>query len=357
MAEEHFNQRPNDEISLKELVLIVQSYIKAVLSKWIWVALVAIFLAGGLAVRAWMTEVNFIAELTFLVNEDDGQSLGGVGAVLGQFGLGGANSEYNLDKIVELAKSRKIVQTALLKEVEIEGEKDFLANFLIQELNLHEDWQDSKRAGFLFTNDSIPSFDWSGRSALKMLYSRVVTGGDEKPLMSLDYDDATTILSLKSNTTDEKLSLALTDALYSELSQFYIEQSIAKPRQTYENLLQKSDSIQVELASAERSLARNQDGSLGLVRAQDNLSRNRLERKVQLLTVMYGEVLKNTEAASFALKNATPFFQIIDTPMSPLPAIGAGWLRAGMLGFGLGIFLMTSFFVTQKFWRDLMASK
>ncbi|MEL6276275.1 MAG: Wzz/FepE/Etk N-terminal domain-containing protein, partial [Bacteroidota bacterium] len=131
MADQETNHTYNDEITLKELILKIQEYFWYLWGKKWWI--IAAGLIGGAIgfYRAWTTPLTYTAELTFMVNEDDGANAGGVGAILGQFGLGGgATSEYNLDKILALSRSRRIIREVLFDSVEINSEADLIANHI-----------------------------------------------------------------------------------------------------------------------------------------------------------------------------------------------------------------------------------
>jgi uncharacterized protein involved in exopolysaccharide biosynthesis len=119
----------DDEITLKELILKIQEYWQEILKNWKLIFLIIIPFVAFFLIKAFLTPATYSAQLTFMVNEDEGGGgFGGVSAILGQFGFGGGGqSSYNLDKILELSRSRKIIQMALFEKVNIDGKKGLLS--------------------------------------------------------------------------------------------------------------------------------------------------------------------------------------------------------------------------------------
>ena len=146
----------DDEITLKDLILSAKEYSRNVFRNWWVVGLIAIPVVGIFALQTYFEKATYSASIEFMVNEDDGSGgLGGITGLLGSFGLGKGTSKYNLEKILALAKSDKIVYPMLFDTITIDGSADLIANHLIRVYDLHEDWQyksDTKWHGFYFTS-------------------------------------------------------------------------------------------------------------------------------------------------------------------------------------------------------------
>jgi len=249
-----------DEITLKELILKVNEYFWYLWGKKWWIIVAGLIGGATGFYLAHMTPVTYTAELTYMVNEDEDGGIGGAGAILSQIGLGGgSSSEYNLDKIVALSKSRRIVQQALMDSIEIDGEEDLIANHLINVLHLHDSWVDSENPelwGFYFTNSQVGSFNRTANGALKQIFNIVVGGIDTEGLLSNSYKESTGIFRLTLTSESEHLSSVLAERIYSCLSDFYVRQSTKKQRETLSQLSNKVDSIKTVLQSAEYRLAK-----------------------------------------------------------------------------------------------------
>lgn len=347
-----------DEITLKELILKIQEYWAEIWRyKW-WVVLVSGLFAAGFLVKAWLTKPTYTATLTFMVNEDEGGSMGGVAAILGQFGFGGGvQGQYNLDKIVQLAKSRRIIQEVLFDSLIINGKSDYIANHVIDLYEYDKKWEnDTLLESFKFNREEIESFSRGEGKALQAIYGKLVGDMDKKTkgLATLDFNEESGILILSVSSLQEDLSIKTARKIYEELSKFYVDKTTEKQRQTFDNLTFKTDSIQKKLYATENQLAKFKDASQNLMLQQNNVEEQRLSRQLQVLTILYGEALKNRETADFLLKNATPFFQIIDEPVAPLRPIRRSKLIAIILGGFLGAFIVGLFLTGKIFYRTVM---
>jgi LPS O-antigen subunit length determinant protein (WzzB/FepE family) len=69
---------------------------------------------------------------------------------------------------------------------------------------------------------------------------------------------------------------------------------------------------------------------------------------------MYSETIRAMEESIFAVKNATPYVQIIDFPSKPISPRKDSVLKGLILGFIIGFFLATVYIVIAKLYRDVM---
>lgn len=346
-----------DEITLKELILKVQEYFWEVVRNWKWVVGITIPFVVFFVYKAVTTPVTYEAELTFMVNEDDGGGLGGVGAILGQFGLGGGGKgKNNLNKILELAKSRVIVQQVIFDSIDLVGKKDFLGNHLINLYAFHEEWSDDTTglADFLFTSANLVTRN--EKYALKTVYNKIIGGENVEGLFSNRYNEDTGIMRFNARTADEELSIKLCGVMYEYLSYFYITRTIEKQKQTFDVMLQKVDSVKSAMAAKEYQLANFLDQNRGLFTAKAKRRELELQRDVRILNEMYAVTLKNFEIADFSLKNKTPFIQLIDEPMAPLRTIKESKIKNLIIGIFLGFIFATIIIIGRKIYINTMSN-
>ena len=352
----------DDEITLKELILKVKEFWKELL-KFKFHILIISLLGGGLFfLQRYFVPRTYTAELTFMVNEDEGRV--GVGNVLGRLGLrgiGGSGSELNLDKILELSKSRRIIYPTLLDTVKDGSDLFLVANKIIDVYGFHEKWNKSNSSemhNFLFAERDLDLTSLSGQRAIKRIYTKVVGNAKQnnQPLLSCEYGPGTGILSIKVKSESELLSSHLSQSIYENLSEYYITKAIEPQAETVMALSKRTDSLRLALSQAEIQLANYDDSNQSLFTQRDRIRRARLQREVSILNIMYGEAVKNLETANFTLQNKTPFFQIIDPPVSPLDPSARGFLRSTIIGFLLGGFFACLFFVLRKIYLDTMSS-
>jgi uncharacterized protein involved in exopolysaccharide biosynthesis len=331
-------------MSIKEIFELIKKYYSLIWDKKLWIILCSLIVGLLLGVRAKLQPDIYNAKLSFMVNEDEG-GVNSIGTILGQFGFGGGNSGKNYEKIMDIARSNKLLKQVLMEKATLQGQNDYIGNYIIQLYEYHEYWEeDSLIRDFVYT-----STNGSSKAAIvatKKLVS--LLRGDPKdpdsnPLLSIEYDDESTILEIHGVTESPDLSIELAKVWYEKVLTFYVKNSTERQQKTLNELTIKSDSIYNLLVGSETGLARGSD-KMGLIKAIDNLPTAQQSRNMQMYSAMYAEVIKNKETTEFILKSQTPYFQAIDIPLMPLKKVNKrGWfmwsiigcIAGGIMGIGL----------------------
>lgn len=346
-----------DEISLRDLILKLRSFWDEILRHWKIPALCILVAVGFQLYKYYTFKPVYPASITFSVDEEEGGSPSGLTGILGQFGLGSVRpSRYNLDKILALSKSRRVIEHTLFARIEVDGQSDFLANHLIREYQLGGVVKTERADGFAFTHDSLPVFSRQENEMLVFLYNFII-GPPEDPKLALvtaDYNEDTNIMSLFVSTTNEGLSVALAQRLFESLSDYYVNKAIEKQLKTFNIVSAKRDSVLGVLKATEYQLASFKDSHRGLIMRTDQLTELRLQREITALSAMYAEVLKNTEVADFSLKNKMPFVQVVDAPISPIYPTQISLLRKLIIGILLGGVIGSAIVVGRLIYRNIM---
>lgn len=356
---------PKNDLSLKELILILKSYISEIFKSWKLLCL----LGFGSAILLFLLNMNiqpiYRADLSYMLNEDERGGLGGMAALLGQFGLQGG-SESNFDKILELSKTRRISQKALFKKAKLDGENDYLANHFIESLEDIEIWNKKGILGFLkgpdsldlesfrFTHDSISNFSLLENKALKALH--VIMVGKEKQgnYFKSSFSEITGIMEFSMESPEPSLSIEIVNSMFENLSDFYVEKAIEKQKYDFDIINEKYDSINTALSNTQYQLARVKDSSQGFFREQDLLMEKKLRQDEVRLQLMLGEAEKQKQFAELTLENETPYIQAIDKPILPLKPVNKSSFYYFLLGGLLGGILALSIIFCRKLYRDIM---
>ncbi len=358
-----------DEVSLKEIILKIKEYLFAIWNAKLLLSLFALFFAAIFILKNVTTKPTFPASLSFMINDEEQSSSIGVGSILGQFGLGSGGSEYNLDKVLELSKSRKITQNALFNNVIILDKKTYLANHLIEYFESKNEWGNRKwhkallgptdvlpLKGFRFSNDSISNFTTLENKALKSLHQKII--GNKavgvEGILETEYSETSGIMYMTTRAENPELSIHVTKELFSELSEYYVEKTIEKQNHTFKILKEKTDSISGTLASTQYQLASFKDAHQSIFSKKDNLKEQKLMMEIQKLSVMYGEAEKNLQIADLSLKNKTPYIQVIDDPLLPIPPNKQSIILDLIKGLMLGGFLGFIYIIGRKIIKDAL---
>ena len=213
-----------------------------------------------MAWKARSTPLTYVAPITFVLN--DSSSGGGVGSILGQFGIGGSGGTGTTpDKILALAKSQKIIHAVLLDSVQVDGRDDRVANHLIQVYNLPEEWE-LKPDQQSIQHGMIAQMNEKEKSLLKRLHQFLL--GDANNILRISSEKKTEIIKVSARTLNEDLSMALSTRLFDNLSVFYTKESTGSSRASVEKLRYKADSVAAALSAAEYQLATTLDTRLDI---------------------------------------------------------------------------------------------
>jgi hypothetical protein len=354
------NYLEEDEITLKELILKIKEFFQEVLKNWMLAVLITVPFVLYFFYQAYQTPITYTSELTFMMNDDEGGGLGALGGLAASFGFGGGGgTEFNLEKMLSLLKSRNIIQQGLFEKTEMEGKVDFFANHLIREYNFHKKWEESETLkGFTFKNDKVEEFSRPEYKALKSVYAKVIGSAKTPGILSSNINEDTGIMTLNIESTDEDLSIQLLNSLFKKLSAFYIDKTIEKQKQTYEITKNKADSLLGVMNYVQSRLLKIKDTQRNTILNQYRSEEFKLERDYQISLIAYGEAIKNKEIADFSLKSKTPFIQSIDLPIPPLEPNKTliTYIKQIIIGGILGVFLAIAFIIGRKIYRDTMES-
>lgn len=351
-------QYQEGEVSIKELVLRIKDYWIELLRKWWLVLLIASVFSVIFLYRSYKTSTVYQANISFMINDDDGG--GGLASIVGSFGfdIGGKSADFNQDRIVALASSEKIVHPVLKDSAIVGGKNDLIANHIIEYYELQKFWRDNGRIeelfDFKFSAPDVNPNDRVAQTALNQCYRYVVGGKELTHLTACSYDENTGIMFLKTSTVSEELSLAITNRLYDELSNFYILQQTEPQIKSLTTLKMKADSLQRLLEEKEMTLASLRDANRNVVLNKYQLREARLQREIPAYVQQYAQVLQNLESADFILRNKTPFFQVIDRPNYPLKKISVSRFSALFTGGITGAVLAILFIIGRKVFKDAM---
>lgn len=372
-------QNPNveqrkDEITLRDLILNLKRYFKNVVKNWLFIGICAL-LGLAIYIYSYVSHKNsYKASITFMVNEDEGSSLGGIASMLGSFGglLGGSGSEYNLDKILQISKSNRLAQKIVLSEAVVNNRRDYLGNHIIESLDTMQEWVEFSivdrlkgevgkkklKKNYRFSADSLNYQNQDETWVLKRLIKKLF-GDAEGGILGMvknEINELTGIMEINVSSFEEELSIEIANSLFEELSDFYIVKSTEKQRQTFSLMKTKHDSILQELRTTEYSLATFSDRNQGIFRKQDLVRQDRLKRDLLINGAALGEAKKNLEISDFALKNKTPFIQVIDRPFMPLSDSQPGLIFSVLLGLVFGALLGILITVLRLFFKDVMTA-
>ena len=349
----------NDEISLKELIQKIQEWIAYLKTQW--KLIIGIAALGGIIgfVYASFQKPSYLATTTFVLEEDKGGGgLGGAMGLASSFGFdlgGGGGGLFTSSNIIELMKSRLVVEKTLLNPVQVAGKEISLADYYIQINELKEGWgKKPKLANINFpVNADRTKFSLEQDS---ILYG-ISSGLTKNNLVIAQKDKKVSIISLTVKTETELFSKLLCEQLLKETSDFYIETKSKKSRLNVAILQRQADSIRAELNGAITGVATASDNVYNLNPAF-NVKRTPSTRRqvdVQANTAILTQLVAQLELSKVSLRKETPLVQLIDRPILPLEKEKLGRLKSLFLGGFLAGFLTVLYLVFGQLYKKMVA--
>jgi hypothetical protein len=348
------SEKNSDRLNIRELWHTIEEYIYYFLSKWKIISAVVLLAIVAGFFYAYRSKKVYIGRLTFALEEKSG-GLSSYAALASQFGIdlgGSSSSAFSGDNLLELMKSRMIIEKTLLTSVDIDGKPDLLVNRYIQFNKLEETWNNNEVLKDLKFNINVPrsKFSLEQDSALNVIQATIA----KQSITINRFDKRLNLVYIECRSRDELFAKLFTETLVANASSFYIETKTKKSRSNVAILEHKTDSIKKLLDNLLYSSAVFQDKNLNIVRATNKVSSMQKQIDIQLFTAVYIELSKNLELASFALMKEEPLVQVIDTPIFPLRFEKPGKFRS-MIVFGTvgGVMIMFILLIVKIFKKEL----
>ena len=342
----------NDEIQLKDILIKLSEYKTYLLKKkFTIIGFSFLFFLIGV-INAISTETKYNAELTFVVEaEKGGSSLGAMSGIATQFGFdidGAKSATFSQSNILELLKSRGVIENTLLQNIKVNGKEDLFIEHYLELNKVKESWLE---------NDDFDGVSYHDKSTF---IHDSISGGiwksiiENKLIVELE-SDKSNIITLSYLSVNDEFAKGFVESLIGEMSKMYISHQTAQANNTLDFLQNRADSVFSELEMAEEDFARIKDINQRIVKASGRLKELQLMRRVEVLNAMYLEIVKNLELSKITLLNQTPIINIIDEPILPLEEDKKSKTLAGLLGGFLGGFLSLFFFIFRKLFKDALA--
>lgn len=345
------------EISLKDLIGYVKGEVAYLKSRWLVILAVGVFFALLGFAYAFVKKPSYTAVSTFVLEE------GGKGGGLGQYaGLaslagidigGGGGGIFEGDNILQLYKSRLMIEKTLLSPVFIDGKRQLLIDRYIVSNNLLEKWKkDDNISNITFTGNP-DNFSRKQDSIITDITEQF----NERMLSVAKLDKKLTIIKVEVNTADEFFSKAFNTKLVETVNNFYAQTKTKKSYQNVQVLQKQADSVKNVLGAAISGVAAATDAAPNANPAMTTLRVPSQKRQVdvQASAAIYGEIVKNLEVSKISLRQETPLIQVIDQPVLPLQISKVGKLKSIVIGFILGIFLASAWIACKRIFKHLLA--
>lgn len=353
-----------DEISIKELIIKLNEWLKYLMSKWIIISIFGLF--GGLLgfVYASTKQPTYTATTTFVLEDEKGSGLGSLAGLASMAGVdvaGGGGGIFKGENILELYKSRKMLIGALFTEVTINGKKQTLVEKYIDFNNLRNKWSGNPALTKLkFVNDDFVS----GKSSLKTnrLRDSVLTeivGDLVKNYLNVTKPDKQLgIIRIDVKGPDEFFAKTFNEEIVKNVNDYYLQTKTKKSLQNVKIMQGKTDSVRAVMNGAIYNAVAISDATPNLNptrQIQRVAPTQRAQFSAEANKAILSSLMQNLEMAKVALMKETPLLEIIDQPVYPLKKDSFSRARGVVFGGILGCLIVSLILFFRRTFRLILA--
>lgn len=351
---------PENKISFADIKGIVKDYWTYLWSKkWILIAAGFIGVIIGI-IHAYIYKPTYTATYKFSIESKNGGG-SGLGALSMLAGFGSSSGTFSGDNLVELFRSRSMVEMALLKPIIIEKDTMNLLEYRIladslrlkcDEINAEID--PSKYHIATLCDVTFPygqnrdSFTREQDSIIMIIASGMMQ--KEIAIEKLDKKLSYAIFSVSSK--DERFAKEFSAAMINTVFDFYLKSKRDKTQRNIDEFQSRADSIRKELNKSLYAVAHYRDLNMNPSKNVLGVEQLKYQTDIQINTAAYSEIVKNIEVMKLDMAKSEPLIQEIDVPRYPLENDKKGKVKTGIkYGFVMGfltIFVLCGIHFFQK---------
>ena len=308
-------RKKEDYYSAGDMLAGVKSFLNQLRKRWWLFLLIALAGAGAGAFYYYSQKPKYEAVCTFILEEKQG-GMGGLGSIASQFGLdiggmSGGGSIFAGDNILDILKSKKVVQQVLLSRVDSGGSRGItLSDLYLDFSGLKEKWKNKPRLQNISFAGGDKKLDPVQDSVLNIIYDQV----NKKNLVADRISKKGTIIKVQVTAQNQVFAKLLTERLVEQAGKMYLSIKTGTAQANINRMQRRSDSLLALLNNRSYRAASSQllDVNPGLKTAAVPVEIAVRDKTV--IATLYTEVVKNLEASKLLLSQQTPVIQLLDTP-------------------------------------------
>jgi uncharacterized protein involved in exopolysaccharide biosynthesis len=333
---------PNNTVALTDILATAKKFIHFIQTKIKLLGLLIVL--GGILglVYYFITSPKYQATATFIVEEKSSNS--GLAGMAGQLGFdissltGGNAGLFDGDNILEIIKSRNIIESVLLSKVDaadsvnsktladlyyetsglknkLEGKSNDLANLNFSSINIG--------VAHTILQDSV----------LYMMIEKI----NKENLNVQRTNKKGSIISINTVSSSPQFSKLFSERLLNETSEMYIKIKVGNLSSNINRLQNKADSLQALLNRTSYQSAALNTFDANEAYKSSSVPEEMSQRDKLVLNTLYAEVVKNVEILRISLINQKPIIQILDLPKFPLVNQQKSFLLIELIGIIAGL--------------------
>jgi uncharacterized protein involved in exopolysaccharide biosynthesis len=308
-------------LKLLDLVQLISLFLKRLLMN-VKLLLVIVSTTTLIALLAYLAQKpNYEAKASFILTESN-PSGGGLSSLGAQFGidiagLTGKSGLFAGDNILDILKSRTIVEKVLLSKVDssLGSNSATLIDLYLDFSQLKNKWKNISPELSTIQFNSIDKNNIRLQdSVLYVVYKQII----KKNLNAERLNKKGSIILINSQSTNEQFSKLLTERTLKASRDMYIDIKTSNAQANVTRLEREADSLKKILNAKSFQTASLMVADANPAYKQGLVPMELTQRDKTIAMSIYGELVKQLELSKWALAQQTPVIQILDMPKYPL---------------------------------------
>jgi hypothetical protein len=342
------NTNNHKTAALSDVINAIQGYFSFVLGQKKLIGILILSTVLLTMIYGFLQSPKYEATSTFVLEEKSSAG-GGLAGLASQFGfdinsLSGAGSGlFSGDNILDIVKSRVIVEKVLLTKIDSAVQSPTLADLYLDFTGLGKKLIKKGKKVDFYTLKNGQTTSPLQDSVLYSIYEKIT-----KNNITVDrVNKKGTIFKITTITDNAIFSKTMTDRLLFETSKFYVNIKTNSATENVKRLQRRADSLSVILNTKSYNAAAYQILDPNVAYKSVSVPSELSQRDKTIVYSIYAEVVKNLEMGRMALVSQTPNIQILDQPKYPLIDQRKSLLFLMAVGAMIGLFigLMASVYI------------
>lgn len=340
-----------DEISLKELFGRFRAFYQFLLRKWYIIVLSGI-LGGGIGfLYAKNKKAIYTATTTFVLEGADKSGglaqYAGIASMIG-VDLGGGNEGiFQGDNLLELYKSRKMLESTLLKPSPSDSSLLLIDRYLAFSPITKES-----------SADRVENIKYKGELSVSSqrlrdsILKEVVVSINKHNLIVGKLDKKLSIFKIEIQSPDEIFSKEFNELLVKQVNDFYVMTKTKKSLDNISILQHKTDSVRGVMNGDIGTMAAVMDATPNINptrQAQRIIPTQRSQFSAETNKAILSQLVQNLELTKIGLMKETPLIEVLDEPSYPVDKKAFSAIRYSIIG-GLVSSIVLLFMLSVIWW-------
>ena len=340
-------ESPESKISFADIKKIVKDYSSYIRGKKWFVVVAGVVGCVIGVINAYIYKPTYTATYKFSIESKSGGGSGGLSALSMLAGINSSSGTFSGDNLVELFRSRSMVEMALLKPIAFDGDTMNLLEYkiLADSLRLKCDEKNAKEEDptkyhiaticdvtFPYGQDR-DSFSREQDSILMEITAEMM----KKNIEIEKIDKKLSYANFSVSSKDEIFAKEFSSAMINTVFDFYLRSKRENTQRNIDEFQSRADSIRKELNKSLYAAAHYRDLNMNPSKSVLGVEQLKYQTDIQINTSAYSEIVKNIEVMKLDMAKSEPLIQEIDVPRYPLPNDKKGKVKTGIkYGFCLG---------------------